>query len=126
MDDNLLSHSTWLGPLSEVASGLAARAGYAPERALVIAREISRLDKSLHQAFRDWWSLGGTPDEPVILGYSPRRLIENGRCRSIPVTFTWLNALLTDPCGTQERMHASYDIVSDDPEADLGHIILPQ
>lgn len=111
----------WLGPLSEVATGLSERAGYTPERALAIATEINGLHDSLREPFKNWWTSGELPDAPEILGYTPRRLIEQGRCRSVPVAFTWLSALFTDPQRAQEHMHSTYDIVSPNPEADLGN-----
>lgn len=105
----------WLGPLKDVAAGLSARSGYAPERALAIATEIGRLDWSLHEDFRRWWASGSMPDGPSIMGYTPKRLIEQGRCQSIPVAFTWLSALVTNAQRTQELLQAKYDIIAVTP-----------
>ena len=111
---------SWLAPLSDVAGGLSQRAGYSNERALKIAAELEHLEPCLHEAFRAWWDLGCIPEQLNILGYTVRSLIEEGRCKSVPVAFTWLNGLAAHPQETLKRVSASYDIISADPTSDLG------
>lgn len=111
---------TWLGLLGDVASGLSQRSHYSDERALEIARDISHLHAGLQDAFRSWWESGGIPEQPEIHGHTARSLIEQGRCRSIPVAFTWLDALMKRPQETIARIHATYDIISANPASVLG------
>jgi hypothetical protein len=63
----------------------------------VRARELAAIDPSLAPALRRWAAHGAVDEDLMVHGYSLRRLLAEGKCRTVSGAFALLGALARDP-----------------------------
>lgn len=106
-----------MGPADEFAHALSQRIHCEDSRGQHLAAQLRNLPPTLQVALRTWWDTQSVPEQPVIMGFSAKRLIEDGVCKSVAVSLLWLNALMEHPQRTIEHIQAGYDEVVWGPEA---------
>jgi hypothetical protein len=106
---------TWFEPLESFAAGIAARDGCSLEKASVVARELADLHPQLQSAFRKWWETGEVPDDCIAHGFTPKRLIDEGWCKTVAVAFTWLDGLTKRPKDAMRLLRRGRDYISPPP-----------
>lgn len=107
----VMSSKPWFESIEVLAAGIVARDGCALEEATAIARELVDLDPSLQPAFTAWWETGDVPADCMVHGYTLRRFIDDGWCKTIAVAFTWMNGLKKRPAEARKMLQRGRDYI---------------
>jgi len=110
-----MSSKTWFEPIEVLVAGIVARDGCSVEEATAIARELADLDPSLQSAFKTWWETGDVSADCTVHGYTPRRFIDDGWCKTIAVAFTWMNGLKKRPEEAKRVLRRGRDYIRPSP-----------
>ena len=97
-DDATVDHGEHgLGDHEALIQRLSSDTGHTRAECEARAQELAAIDPSLRPALRRWAAAGAMDDALVLHGYSLRRLLAEGKCRTVAGAFTLLDALARDP-----------------------------